>query len=57
MGPSSWASCLTPDVMGFNTEVIPTVGAPGLPFLLGYQDRNFAGDAAQKELANHRSVF
>ena len=36
-----------PNVAGFNTgETFK--GAPGLPFLLGYQDRNFVREAASK---------
>ena len=37
----------TPNVVGFNTGDTYN-GAPGLPFLLGYQDMNFARDAAEK---------
>ena len=46
----------TPNVAGFNTGS-EFNGAPGLPFLVGVQDRNFAKRAADKGWLSNSEAF
>jgi cell surface protein SprA len=47
----------TPGVAGFHTKEQQYKGAPGLPFLMGVQDRNFIRDAASNGWLTENEAF